>query len=99
MEFGNILDNYETRFLGTDDLNDYMDLQRSWNSFMGVPMTPKEKNEDEELSLSAYHDPRNKVAGTFNPDGKLVTVNSGYFLLNSHIGTHIESFKGQGKHL
>jgi hypothetical protein len=79
MEFGNILDNYETRFLGTDDLNDYMDLQRSWNSFMGVPMTPTEKKEDEELSLSAYHDPRNKVAGTFNPDGKLVSVNSGYF--------------------
>lgn len=79
MEFGNLLENYETRFLGPEDLTDYMDLQRSWNSFMGVPMTPSQKKADEELSLSAYHDPRNKVAGVFNPQGELISVNSGYF--------------------
>jgi hypothetical protein len=79
MEFGNLLDNYTTRFLGPDDLNNYMDLQRSWNSFMGVAMTPEQKKADEELSLLAYHDPRNKVAGTFDPTGTLVSINSGYF--------------------
>jgi hypothetical protein len=79
MEFQDFLKGYETRFLGPDDLNKYMDLQRSWNSFMGVPMTPEEKKEDEELSLVAYYDPRNKVAGVFDSNGNLVSANSGYF--------------------
>lgn len=77
-----ILSGHTTRFLDQGDLSIYMELLEKKNSFMGEKMSPEEKIYDLKLAKDAFFDPRNKIVGTFDASGKLVTVVSGYFYEN-----------------
>ncbi len=77
-----MLKGHTTRFLTNDDFGVYMDLLSNHDSFMGEKMSQDEKNLDLKLAQDAFYDPRNRIVGTFDPSGKLITVVSGYFYEN-----------------
>lgn len=77
-----MLKGHTHRFLEQDDFGTYMDLLKVQDSFMGEKLNPEEKVIDMNLAERAFFDPNNKIAGTFDPSGKLVTVLSGYFYPN-----------------
>lgn len=74
-----LLFGYTVKFLETENQDEYIDLIKSRNTFMGLPVTVEQKEAEIEASIRAFNDPRNKTAGVFNKTGNLVAAASGYF--------------------
>ena len=77
-----LLSGYTIKFLEAENQDQYVDLIKSHNSFMGAQLTTEQKETEIEAAIRAFNDPRNKTVGIFNKIGDLVAVNSGYFFDN-----------------
>lgn len=74
-----LLYGYTVKFLEAENQDEYIDLIKSRNTFMGLPVTVEQKEAEIEASIRAFNDPRSKTAGVFNKTGNLVAAASGYF--------------------
>ncbi len=74
-----MLSGYTTRFLVVDDFKDYMNLVNDQTKLNSSQLGPEEKIIELKLAEEKFYDPRNKIAGSFDSSGNLVTTVSGYY--------------------
>jgi len=74
-----LLSGYNTRMLVAEDIGNYMDMVTEHTTLNTEYLTSEQKNVELKLAEEKFYDPKNKIAGTFDSVGNLITTVSGYF--------------------